>query len=310
MRPIRVACQLTRSEPPQPGTGVRLALFQGENPVGSREAVKSNLRRMREAAAVAASYRCQLAAFPECYTTGYSLGPEHCRDLAEPSDGNAVQVACEVSQHYGIGIALPYIERSGGNNIHDSIALVLDGELAANYRKTHLYGDAERENFTPGDELPPVLKINQFPVGLLNCYECEFPPLYQSLVQRGAKLIVGPTAADHHFVLTDGTPTRVAYPDATEHIIPAMAAVWRVFVAYVNRRGWESWERGQWQYRGNSGIWAPDGRPVAAAGPEERTDDSLIIADCLPDEVPPFSPEGDHFSDNRVPLQSELLPGR
>ncbi|MCA1186249.1 MULTISPECIES: nitrilase-related carbon-nitrogen hydrolase [unclassified Saccharopolyspora] len=309
MRPIRIASKLTKPEPPQPGTGVRLALFQGENPVGTPEAVTANLSRMREVVEVAARYQAQLCAFPECYTTGYSLGAAEARALAQPSDGTAVQAARELSAAHDVGIVVPYVEldRDAGT-VHDSIALVLGGELAANYRKTHLYGAAERINFTAGTELPPVVKVNQFPVGLLNCYECEFPPLYQSLVGRGARLVVGPTAADHHFTLHDGNPTQVPYPDATEHIIPAMASVWRVFVAYVNRRGWETSERGQWQYRGNSGVWAPDGTPMIAAGPDERSDDTLLVADCVPDEVAPFSPEGDHFTDNRVALREELLP--
>ncbi|MEU6132211.1 nitrilase-related carbon-nitrogen hydrolase [Saccharopolyspora sp. NPDC047091] len=309
MRPIRITCKLPRSGPPQPGTGVRLALYQGENPVGTSEAVTANLHRMQEVVEVAARYRAQLCAFPECYTTGYSLGAAEARALAQPANGTAVQAARELSAAHDLAIVLPYVEldRAAGT-VHDSIALVVDGELAANYRKTHLYGAAERINFTAGTELPPVVKVNQFPVGLLNCYECEFPPLYQSLVTRGARLVVGPTAADHHFTLHDGTPTQVPYPDATEHIIPAMAAVWRVFVAYVNRRGWETSERGQWQYRGNSGVWAPDGAPLIAAGPDERRDDALLLADCVPDEVAPFSPEGDHFTDNRVALREELLP--
>ena len=225
MHPIRIASKLPRSEPPQPGTGVRVALFQGENPVGTPEAVAANLARLHEVAEIAARYRAQLCAFPECFTTGYALTPDQARDLAQPEDGPAIKGAEALSQRLGMALVVPYVEldREAGT-VHDSIGLVLSGHLVANYRKTHLYGAAERASFTAGTELPPVVKVNQFPVGLLNNYECEFPPLYQSLAGRGARLIVGPTAADHHFVRHDGHPTQVPYPDATEHIVPAMAA--------------------------------------------------------------------------------------
>ncbi|RRO14128.1 carbon-nitrogen hydrolase [Saccharopolyspora rhizosphaerae] len=308
MRPVRIVSRLTDREPPRSGTGIRLALFQGENPSGSSAAVAENLARMEEVLALAAGYGCQLCAFPECFTTGYALDREQCEQLAEPYDGPSVQVARKVSTRHEIAVVLPYVERAANGDLHDSVALAAEGELVANYRKTHLYGEAERENFTPGHELPPVVEVNGFPVGLLNCYECEFPPLYQSLVGRGARLIVGPTAADRHFTLRSGSPTLVAYPDATEHIIPAMAAVWRVFVAYANRRGWEVSDRGQWEYRGNSGIWAPDGTAVVSAGPEERAVDSLLLGDCLPSTVPPFSPEGDHLADSRITASNRLLP--
>ncbi|GAA4616784.1 nitrilase-related carbon-nitrogen hydrolase [Saccharopolyspora hordei] len=308
MRPIRVLGKLVHSEPPRPGTGLRLAIFQAENPVGTPQAVVDNLARMEQAVALAARYRCHLCAFPECYNTGYSLGPEECARLAEPSDGQSVRAARKLSQQHDIGIVLPYVEQAADGALHDSVAVVHDGQLLANYRKTHLYGAAERANFTPGDELPPVVEINGFRVGVLNCYECEFPPLYQHLARHGARLVVGPTAADRHFVLHDGSPTQVPYPDATEHIIPAMAAVWRVFVAYANRRGWEVSERGQWEYRGNSGVWGPDGQPVVCAGPAEQTADALLVADCVPDAVPPFSPEGNHLTNSRLPVGDRLLP--
>jgi 5-aminopentanamidase len=308
MRPIRIAGRLIDREPPRPGGGLRIALFQGENDAGTPTAVADNLARMEEVVALAAGYDCQLCAFPECFNTGYALGREECELLAEPCDGRTVQLARKLSTQHEVAIVLPYVERAESGALHDSVAVTADGELLANYRKTHLYGDAERANFTPGREIPPVMEVNGFTIGLLNCYECEFPPLYQSLVRRGARLIVGPTAADRHFTLQDGTPTLVAYPDATEHIIPAMAAVWRVFVAYANRRGWEVSERGQWEYRGNSGVWAPDGTAVVSAGPEERAVDSLLLADCVPHAVPPFSPEGDHLSDSRLAAPDRLLP--
>ncbi|SEG47614.1 Predicted amidohydrolase [Saccharopolyspora kobensis] len=308
MRPVRIVSSLRHREPPEPGTGLRLSLFQAENPAGSPDAVMANLARMEEAVALAASYGTQLCVFPECFNTGYALGPDECRLLAESCVGQSVRLARKLSQQHGVGIVLPYVERSETGALHDSVAIAVGGRLCANYRKTHLYGAAERANFTPGDDLPPVVEVNGFPVGVLNCYECEFPPLYQSLADRGARLIVGPTAADRHFTLHDGTPTLVPYPDATEHIIPAMAAVWRVFVAYANRRGWEVSDRGQWEYRGNSGIWAPDGTAVVSAGPAERAVDSLLVADCLPQAVHPFSPEGDHLADSRMRPPEHLLP--
>lgn len=70
-------------------------------------------------------------------------------------------------------------------------------------------------------------------------------------------MVIGPTAADHHFPLADGSVSQVPYQDATRHIIPAMASIWRLFVAYANRRGWEHTDAGSWQYQGNSGPWSP-----------------------------------------------------
>ncbi|MBW8485423.1 nitrilase-related carbon-nitrogen hydrolase [Actinomadura parmotrematis] len=302
MARVRVNARLVRREAPGHAAGVRLALYQGAGPVGTPDAVEANLARLREVAELAAAHGAHLCVFPEKFTTGYAIGVEQRDELAEHHDGPSVDAARHAAKTHGLTLVLPYPERSG-RRFYDSIAVAgPSGTLLANYRKTHLYGAAERRNYSFGEELPPVVPVNGVKVGVLNCYECEFPPLYQYLAAQGAKVVVGPTAADYHYPLADGRRTLVPYPDATRHIIPAMACVWRLFVAYANRRGWEDTAAGSWQYRGNSGIWGPDGEAVLAAGDDDRADDTLLIADCVPAAIPAFSPEGDHRADNRLDL--------
>jgi predicted amidohydrolase len=311
--PLRIVGRLKSQTPPEYGKGLRLSIYQGEGPVGTPEAVDENLARMAEVVDKAKSYRVHICIFPEKYNTGYAITLEQCHALAETVDGRSIRRAQEVAVENKTAIVLPYpeVDRSGAEpKYYDAIAFIgPDGALLANYRKTHLYGAAERRNYSFGNELPPVNEINGFPVGLLNCYECEFPPLYQHLAESGARLVIGPTAADHHFTLADGTESQVPYQDATRHIIPAMASVWKLFVCYANRRGWEGVPAGWWQYLGNSGLWAPNGETVIKAGPDEQHHDSLLIADCRPEDHPPFSPEGNHLKDNRLGLIKELKQG-
>ncbi|MFF7073106.1 nitrilase-related carbon-nitrogen hydrolase [Streptomyces pseudovenezuelae] len=306
--PVRIVFRSALDRPPAMGDGLRVGIYQGQGPVGSAAAVERNLERMEEVAALAGGYGCQVLVFPEKYTTGYAIGVEECRDLAEHALGPSVERARLAAKECGLALVLPYPERDG-ERFYDAVSVIAaDGLVLANYRKSHLYGAAERRNYSFGHELPPVVSVNGIGVGVLNCYECEFPPLYQSLAERGAQVVLGPTAADFHFRLADGTMSQVPYQDATRHIIPAMASIWRLFIAYANRRGWEQVPAGSWQYRGNSGIWGPDGEPLVAATAEDRQHDCLLIADCLPASVPPFSPEGDHTRDNRLALNPALRP--
>ena len=307
-QPVRVVFRSASRTAPAVGEGLRVALYQGQGPAGTRQAVEQNLKRLVEVTALAADYGCQVVVFPEKYTTGYAIGPGECRELAEHREGPSVERARLVAKENALAVVLPYPERDG-TDFYDSISVIAaDGLVVANYRKTHLYGAAERRNYSFGQSLPPVVTMNGIGVGVLNCYECEFPPLYQYLAGQGAQVILGPTAADGHFRLADGTMSQVPYQDATRHIIPAMASIWRLFIAYANRRGWEQVPAGAWQYQGNSGIWAPDGEPLVAATAEDRQHDSLLIADCLPDTIPPFSPEGHHPTDNRLTLNPNLQP--
>jgi predicted amidohydrolase len=196
VRPLRLKTNLVSSGVPGVGAGLRIALYQGEGPVGSAEAVAANLARMDEVAEMAARYGSHVCVFPEKFNTGYAIGVEQCRELAEPYDGPSIDAARTVAKTHGLTVVLPYPERDG-DCFYDSIAVAdHTGQLVANYRKTHLYGAAERRNYSFGQELPPLLYLNGITVGVLNCYECEFPPLYQYLAEQGARVVIGPTAAD------------------------------------------------------------------------------------------------------------------
>ncbi|NYI07070.1 putative amidohydrolase [Allostreptomyces psammosilenae] len=61
----------------------------------------------------------------------------------------------------GLAVVLPYPERDGVD-FYDSISVMApDGLVAANYRKTHLYGAAERRNYSFGQDLPTVVTGRQ-----------------------------------------------------------------------------------------------------------------------------------------------------
>ncbi|MFE5829269.1 nitrilase-related carbon-nitrogen hydrolase [Streptomyces sp. NPDC056508] len=305
--PLHILAGGLQPTPPEVGQGLRVALYQGEGPAGSREAVEANMERLDEAVALASDHGAQVCVFPECYPTGYALGSSLIRELAQHQDGPILARAARSAREHATAVVLPYIERDG-EKIYDSITVIAPGGTPlTNYRKTHLYGAAEQSNFSPGTKLPPLIELNGIGVGLLNCYECEFPPLYQYLAERGARVVIGPTAAEHHYRMPNGRLSAIPYPDDTVHIIPAMASIWRLFIAYANRRGWEHPDPGPSRfYRANSGIWAPDGNALVTATPAEQNHDCLIIADCLPGTATPFSPEGDHLRDNRLSLNSGL----
>ena len=75
--------------------------------------------------------------------------------------------------------------------IYNSAAVVDSSGVRAVYRKTHLW-DRERLIFTPGAELPPVVETAHGRIGVLICYDLEFPELPRSLALRGADLICAP----------------------------------------------------------------------------------------------------------------------
>ena len=297
---------------PEEGRGIRLALYQGERPVGTPEAVQANLAKLDEMVREAKKYDAQLISFPELYLEGYTLTADLVKTLAEPSDGPSITRVADIAKTHQMGIICPYAEcgeRAGQTEYYDAIALVdADGTRLYNYRKTHLFGQTERNQYSfgydDGSEDPfQVHIVAGFPIGLLNCYEAEFGELSRILALRGAKLIVIPTAADYQYRLPDGTRTSMPYPDISRTLIPAHAYENRCFIAYCNRFGAEQVGGHTWRYQGNSVLYGPHGDLILAARPEE----TLLIADIEPADYGPTHPEGHYLKNRRPELYQKLV---
>src|SRR5205823_3317194 len=106
-------------------------------------------------------------------------------------------------------------ERRDGREKLSNTSVVFDpeGELAAVYRKIHLfdvevggvvYRESEAEE--PGDQ-PVVADAEDWKLGLTVCYDVRFPELYRILTLEGAELVTvpahftTPTGKDHWHVL-------------------------------------------------------------------------------------------------------------
>ena len=143
----------------------------------------------------------------------------------------------------------------------------------------------------------------------MNCYECEFPELSRILALKGAKLIVGPTAADNYYKLPNGQRSSVPYPDVSKILFQAHAYANNIFFAYANRCGYEKRGDDFWHYRGNSIVYGPHGDLIVEAGHEQ---DTLLIADCIPAYYGMTHPAPEYYylKDRRPELYNELTTNK
>lgn len=297
---------------PEYGSGIRLGIYQVQAYSGDG-ATEKNMAILEEAVKQAKKFDVQLLSFPELFVPGYTLDPEKAKQVSEYKDGPSITTACKLAKTYAMALIVPYAEKvdaPDGPHYYDAIAVINEkGELLNSYRKTHLYGQQERDNWCFGTSDYPVYPIFGFPVGVLNCYECEFPELQRILALHGAKLIVGPTAADNYYRLPSGERSSVPYPDIATLLIPANAYANNIFFAYANRCGYEIRGSDAWHYRGNSIICGPHGDIIVAADHEQNT---LLIADC----VPAFygmthpAPKYNYLQDRRPELYTPLIQGK
>ena len=255
---------------------MKIALLQAAGTPGDRAA---NLATIERAARDAARAGARLLITPEAFVTGYNIGRDALADLAEPAD--APQLA-DIARNAYIAILAGYAERDG-DTIYNSARLVdRDGATLANYRKTHMFGDLDRSAFTPGDAVDAIATLDGVRVGVLVCYDIEFPEAARALASRGAELIAVPTSlmAPSQWI--------------AELLVPARAAENQVYVAYANRVGSE----GDLVYVGRSSVAGPDGGRISAGAYEE----TLLFADVDPQAIERARARMSYLRDRRTDL--------
>ena len=236
---------------------MRVAIYQCRPRPGE---VAANLDRLARAAGDAAAQGAQLLLCPEMFLTGYNIGGRAVRQLAENRDGASALAVAKIAREARLAILYGYPERDAKDVIYNAVQLVgSDGSALANYRKTHLFGDLDRSMFSASAAPSPVLEVGGWRVGLLICYDVEFPENVRRLALAGADLILAPTA------------NMVPYEVVAATIVPARAYENQVYLAYANYCGSE----GEIEYCGLSCLAAPDGTDVARAGHGE----ALIVGE-------------------------------
>ncbi|QPP09902.1 carbon-nitrogen hydrolase family protein [Streptomyces bathyalis] len=228
-----------------------LALHQG--PAGVPRTVEDGLAALDDAARAAAAEGARLLVTPELSLTGYALGDD-VAGRAEAADGPSARAVAGIAAAHRIAVVYGYPELDPDSGaLYNSAALVgPDGTPLAGYRKTHLYGDYERRHFTPGDRLVVQADLDGVRLGLLICYDVEFPEAVRAHALAGTELLVVPTALMR------------PYDVVAETLLPARAWENQLYVAYANRVGRE----GEFDFAGLSCLAAPDGTVPARGGRE------------------------------------------
>lgn len=164
-----------------------------------------------------AEHQPKLVVFPETITTGFSINIP-IEELYEKIDyipGRLTKAICEKAAKEGIYVVWPTYERGEEKNVvYNSVLLISDkGEVVANYRKTHLFPTERVENggwSTPGDEVV-VVDTPFAKIGLICCYDGDFPELSRACAVKGAEVIVRPSAFLRSFEIWELTNKARAY---------------------------------------------------------------------------------------------------
>ena len=150
----------------------------------------ANLKKMFSMIDQAANAGSDLIIFPELAYTGMFLPPEQLHQLAEPKDGYFVQQLCQKAKEKQIHIIAGYPEKgSEPGQVYNSCIFIDDqGNVIENKRKVYAWGN-EKDTFSAGHHFP-VVETKFGKIGILICYEMEFPEPARIETLKGAELIV------------------------------------------------------------------------------------------------------------------------
>ncbi|WP_110654485.1 carbon-nitrogen hydrolase family protein [Salinicola halimionae] len=225
----------------------------------------------------------ELVVFPETHLSGFAESG-HVFDRALTLDGPELEALIEASRERDLAIAIGLLERDGETVFNTTVLITPEDGIALRYRKTHLWPD-ERALVRPGDALH-CLEWRGRCIGLLICYDLEFPEPARALAAMGADLLV----------VTNGNmdPYGPVHARAAE----ARAQENQCFLAMSNRVG----EGAGLVFAGESALIGPDGEPLFRAGREETVQSLSLEADRLTR----IKRDYHYLEDRRLNLQGHL----
>jgi predicted amidohydrolase len=240
--------------------------------------VGGNLRRLDAACASAAEQRADVLVTPEMFTSGYGIGLAEVVRLAEDPGGPTETAVAEIARRHHLAIVYGHPERAPGGQAYNAATMIgADGVVRGRHRKVHLFGDLDRRQFAANGERPTAFDFDGSRVGLLICYDVEFPEAVRSLAVGGASAIFVPTA------------NMTGAEQVQEFLVRARACENNCGVVYANYCGADD----VFEYNGLSVICGPRGEVLAQA---DAKGEELVIADL------PAPSSATYLADRRADL--------
>ncbi len=176
-----------KAEPAAPNRVVRAATIYArpQNTASAAASVEQFCRLIEQAA----PQRPDIICLPEGITligTGLT-----CAEVSEPLHGPTAKRLGKLARQLNCYIVAGIYEREGQVIYNTAILLGRDGELAGSYRKTHLPREEVEAGLTPGDSYP-VFKTDFGTIGIMICWDLQFPEACRALALAGAEMVLLP----------------------------------------------------------------------------------------------------------------------
>jgi len=281
----------------------KIGLVQMSCTLNSEENLQKAIKGVREAAAKGAEIVC----LQELFRSQYFCREEKAElfDLAESIPGPSTEAISAVAKELQVSVVASLFEKRAQGLYHNTAAIIdADGSLIGTYRKMHIPDDPlfyEKFYFTPGDLGFKNFETRFSRIGVLVCWDQWYPEGARITSLQGANVLFYPTAIGWH--PSEKAEFGEAQLDAWRTIQRAHAIANGVFVAAVNRTGFEGTPESGLEFWGNSFVADPFGRVIQQASATEET---VLIAECDPKKMDEQRRNWPFFRDRRIDAYGQI----
>ena len=267
-----------------------------------------NLRRAEEKVRAAAKQGAQMVCLPELFRTQYFCQREDAAlfDLAETIPGPTTEALSAVARETKTTVVVSVFERRARGLYHNTaVILDADGSTKGLYRKMHIPDDPlyyEKFYFTPGDLGFKAFDTEYGRMGALVCWDQWYPEGARLTALQGANILFYPTAIGWH--PDEKAEFGVVQHDAWRTIQRAHAIANGVWVAVVNRVGYEGPAERGIEFWGGSFIADPFGQVVAEASHDQE---EILIAEIDPRRAEDVRRNWPFLRDRRIDAYAPIL---
>lgn len=169
---------------------------------------EENARQCVDLMAQAARQGAALLVLPEALLARDDSDPDLSVKSAQSLEGGFLQQLLAESLRNSLTTVLTiHVPTTPGRAANTQVVL-REGKIIEQYAKLHLY-DAfsiqESRLVDPGRQIPPLIDVDGFRLGLMTCYDLRFPEMALNLALAGAEVLVLPAAwvkgplKEHHW---------------------------------------------------------------------------------------------------------------
>ena len=124
---------------------------------------------------------------PECFITGYDLTIDHASAITE----NDLAPLCEKAKELSIGLVATALTQGKSNPQNSAFVISKDGKILMKYAKVHTCDFADEKVLESGTEFK-VCDFDGVKIGIMICYDREYPESARVLMLKGAEIILVP----------------------------------------------------------------------------------------------------------------------